>query len=98
MPDLAGALGSLTRQGAARLAQAGVPEPRRQALRIWADLNRVGPAAALLAPDLDVDSSSAAHYQHAIERRAAGEPLNHVTGWAGFRHLWLRSDKRALIP
>src|SRR4051812_18996635 len=98
MPDLARALGSLTGEGAARLAQAGVTEPRRQALRIWAELNRADPAAALLAPDLDVDSSSAAHYQQAIERRASGEPLNHVTGWAGFRHLWLRSDKRALIP
>jgi release factor glutamine methyltransferase len=98
MPDLARALGSLTRQGAARLAQAGVPEPRRQSLRIWAELNQVDPAAALLTPDLDVDPSSAAHYQQAIERHASGEPLNHVTGWAGFRHLWLRSDRRALIP
>ena len=28
----------------------------------------------------------------------AGEPLAHVTGWVGFRHLTLRSDRRALIP
>src|SRR3954469_4378277 len=98
MPDLASALGSLTRQGAARLAQAGVPEPRRQALRIWAELNRADPAAALLELGVYVDPSSASHYQQAVERHAAGEPLNHVTGWAGFRHLWLRSDRRALIP
>jgi release factor glutamine methyltransferase len=31
-------------------------------------------------------------------RRAAGEPLAHVTGQAGFRHLLLAADRRALIP
>jgi release factor glutamine methyltransferase len=98
MPELAIALGSLTRQAAARLARAGISESRRQALRIWAELNRVNPAAALLDLHLDVDPSSAAQYQQAVERHASGEPLNHVTGWAGFRHLWLRSDRRALIP
>src|SRR4051812_28612693 len=98
MPELAIALGSLTRQAAARLARAGISDPRRQALRIWAELNGVSPTAALLDPDLGVDPSSAGHYQQAVERHASGEPLNHVTGWAGFRHLWLRSDRRALIP
>jgi release factor glutamine methyltransferase len=52
----------------------------------------------LLAGDLDVDSVGVARYQHAIKRRASGEPLSHVTGWTGFRHLSLRSDGRALIP
>ena len=33
-----------------------------------------------------------------IRRRAAGEPLAHVTGRTGFRHLTLRRDRRALIP
>ena len=97
MPELAIALGTLTRRGAARLAQAGVVDPRREALRIWAELNQVDPAQALLA-HVDVDGSSGVRYQRAIERRAAGEPLHHVTGWAGFRHLSLRSDGRALIP
>src|SRR4051812_9890169 len=98
MPELAIALGALTRQASVRLARAGISDPRRQALRIWAELNRVNPGAALLDLDVDVHPSSASHYQQAVERHAAGEPLNHVTGWAGFRHLWLRSDKRALIP
>ena len=97
MPELATSLGELTRRAAARLADAGVPEPRRQALRIWAELNRVEPAAALLGP-VDVAASSATQYRQAIERRVAGEPIPHVTGWAGFRHLWLRCDRRALIP
>ena len=33
-----------------------------------------------------------------MRRRAAGEPLAHVTGRIGFRTLQLRSDRRALIP
>jgi release factor glutamine methyltransferase len=98
MPELATDLGTLIRQGTDRLAQAGVPEPRRQAVRIWAELNQTDPAAALAARDLDVGGPRAAHYQQAIERRATGEPLQHVTGWAGFRHLTLRSDRRGLIP
>jgi release factor glutamine methyltransferase len=98
MPELTTALGALTRRGAARLAKGGLPEPRRQALRIWADLNRDRPFEALLAQDIEVDAASAAQYQQAIERRASGEPLHHVTGSAGFRYLSLRSDRRALIP
>jgi release factor glutamine methyltransferase len=37
-------------------------------------------------------------FESAILRRANGEPLAYVTGLAGFRHLTLRSDRRALIP
>jgi release factor glutamine methyltransferase len=98
MPELAIALGGLTRQATARLAEAGVSEPRRESLRIWADLNRVEPAEALLAHNVEVDAARAAQFQRAVERRASGEPLDHVTGWAGFRHLSLRCDGRALIP
>jgi len=98
MPELATDLGTLIRQGTDRLAHAGVAEPRRQAVRIWAELDEAEPAAALMARDVEVDASMAARYQHAIERRASGEPLQHVTGRAGFRHLSLRSDRRALIP
>jgi len=73
-------------EGAQRLARAGVPEPRRKALRIWKELSESDQPAT---PE---------RYHAAIERRASGEPLPHVTGWIGFRHLTLRSDARALIP
>jgi release factor glutamine methyltransferase len=98
MPEMATNLGTIIRQGTDRLAQAGVAEPRRQAVRIWAELSETEPATALVARDVDVDASEVEHYQRAIERRASGEPIEHVTGWAGFRHLSLRSDRRALIP
>ena len=97
MPELVTDRGTLIQEGTDRLARAGVPEPRHQAVRIWAELNQAQ-QADVLARDLDVDPAGAARYQQAIKRRASGEPLPHVTGWTGFRHLSLRSDRRALIP
>jgi release factor glutamine methyltransferase len=98
MPELLTGRRMLIQEGADQLARAGVPEPRYQAIRIWAELNQAEQADVLLARDLEVDPPGAARYQHAIKRRASGEPLPHVTGWTGFRHLSLRSDRRALIP
>jgi release factor glutamine methyltransferase len=98
MPEVVTRRRTLIQEGTDRLARAGVAEPHRQAVRIWAELNQAEQADVLLAGDLDVDSVWAARYQHAIKRRASGEPLCHVTGWTGFRHLSLRSDGRALIP
>lgn len=98
MPELVTSRRSLIQEGTDRLAQAGMQEPRPQAVRIWAELSQTAQADLLLARDLDVDPAGAARYQQAIKRRASGEPLPHVTGWTGFRHLTLRSDGRALIP
>jgi release factor glutamine methyltransferase len=85
--------------GASRLLRgAGIAEPRREAGRIWSWLDRV---PAVLVPSDDaapVTPERTAGFLSAVRRRAAGEPLAHVTGWAGFRHLTLRSDARALIP
>jgi release factor glutamine methyltransferase len=80
------------------LRGAGIAEPRREAGRIWSWLDRV---PAVLVPSDDaapVTPERTAGFLSAVRRRAAGEPLAHVTGWAGFRHLTLRSDARALIP
>jgi release factor glutamine methyltransferase len=98
MPELITGRRSPIQEATDQLAQAGVQEPRRQAVRIWAELSQAAQADLLLARDLDVDPVGAARYQQAIKRRASGEPLSHVTGWTGFRHLSLRSDGRALIP
>jgi release factor glutamine methyltransferase len=97
MPDLVRTSRTLIQQGAELLAGSGVPDPRRQAVRIWAELQHA-PFPEALLQDVDVDTESATRYQQAMDRRAAGEPLAHVTGWSGFRHLTLRSDRRALIP
>src|SRR6185295_5173299 len=83
---------------AATLEAAGIAAGRREALLLWTELSGEAPAAQIVSPDQPVSRACAAAYGSAIRRRAAGEPLPHVTGWAGFRHLTLRSDRRALIP
>ncbi|HEV8178636.1 MAG TPA: peptide chain release factor N(5)-glutamine methyltransferase [Gemmatimonadales bacterium] len=98
MPELAGSLRALLDDGAEQLRQSGVDEPRRQALRIWAEQSRQPAAAAVLEREHQVDPAAAVRFQDAIWRRGRGEPLAYVTGCAGFRHLALVSDARALIP
>ena len=48
--------------------------------------------------DEPVTVRAAAHFEHMVERRAAGEPLQYVLGAWGFRTLDLYVDNRVLIP
>jgi release factor glutamine methyltransferase len=98
MPDLATQWSMLVQDASERLTLAGLTEPRRDAIRIWADLNPSAQTGLLLAGDLQVTAAAVTSYQNAIERRAFGEPLPYVTGLCGFRHLTLLCDSRALIP
>ena len=83
---------------AATLSDAGIPEARHEALRLWADLNRQSPAEVLIQRSRLVTPDDGQRFSEAVTRRAGGEPLAYVTGWAGFRRLTLISDRRALIP
>jgi release factor glutamine methyltransferase len=98
MPELAVTVGALIGDSAAQLRRAGIPEPRRQALRLWSELAGITLGQAFLQSGQTVGDARAEEFRRATQRRAQGEPLAHITGWAGFRHLWLRSDARALIP
>jgi release factor glutamine methyltransferase len=98
MAELATPLQVLLADGTDRLRRAGTPEPRRQALRLWAELSGAHSADAVLRCEVPVKPATAARFREAIDRRCSGEPLAYVSGWAGFRHLCLRSDRRALIP
>jgi release factor glutamine methyltransferase len=98
MPELALSLGVLIEGGTDHLRQSGVGEPKREAIRIWTELGYRTPAQVFLERDHLIDASDVTRFHDAISRRARGEPLPHVTGRAGFRHLSLASDARALIP
>ncbi|HEU4587498.1 MAG TPA: peptide chain release factor N(5)-glutamine methyltransferase [Gemmatimonadales bacterium] len=98
MPDVAVSLAQLLAEATERLAAAGVPEPRREALWLWADPRGIAPARAWLERDRAVEPAEADAFLDRVARRAAGEPRAYVTGSAGFRRLALRSDRRALIP
>jgi release factor glutamine methyltransferase len=88
---------TLLRAAATRLEAAGITDPRREARRIWQDLME-GRSAPLLEGEAQVSREDVDRMDLAVARRAAGEPLAHVTGLIGFRRLTLRSDRRALIP
>jgi len=99
VPEAAATVAALLEAAATRLRHAGTTDPRREAWRIWADLEeaagrRPNPAAREEIASRD----SRKRYEEAVARRVAGEPLAYVTGVAGFRRLTLRSDRRALIP
>lgn len=98
MPEAAQTLHGLLENAGELLAAAGHAASRREAIRIWSDLSRIGPADAVLARAESVSSERAMQYFTAVGRRAAGEPLAYVTGWTGFRRLVLATDARALIP
>jgi release factor glutamine methyltransferase len=97
MPETEVTIRELVSEGAARLAASGVSAPRREALAVWAAVGGGPPGAGVLDGDGPA-GTGAEQFHAAVHRRAAGEPLAHVIGRAGFRHLDLVSDRRALIP
>jgi release factor glutamine methyltransferase len=96
--EAAPSLESLIQHGAAALAAAGIPEPRREAWRVWTGLMPDLDGSAWLRRAEPVSGPARERFEQAIARRARGEPLAYVTGQAGFRRLTLRVDRRALIP
>jgi release factor glutamine methyltransferase len=91
-------VGDLIQVGATELDAAGIAEARREALRLWSGIERVGIADVMMRRDEQPDEGHARRFADAIRRRAGGEPLAYITGWTGFRRLTLRCDARALIP
>lgn len=97
MPEVLLSRRALLAEATAALAAGGVSEPRREALRLWAEL-RPSAAEVMVEGELEADPALARALREAVRRRAGGEPLAHVAGRTGFRTLALRSDRRALIP
>jgi release factor glutamine methyltransferase len=97
-PEARETVGGLTARATQRLTAAGTAEPRREALRLMADLLERTPGDLLLRAEESVDPARVHAIATALERRAAGEPMPYVTGIAGFRQLTLRVDRRVLIP
>jgi release factor glutamine methyltransferase len=96
-PDVLPSRRMLLAEATSALAAAGLPEPRREALRLWAELG-ASTADVLIDGEAASDPAQAASLRTAVRRRAAGEPLPHITGRVGFRTLVLHCDRRALIP
>lgn len=85
-------------EGAVTLGQAGIPEPRREARRIWTGLATAQPSALRQDAAAPPERSMRARFSDAVRRRASGKPLAYVIGSWGFRHLTLVVNESVLIP
>ncbi len=85
------------REAAARLKQAGVPEPAASAETLMAELLdlRRGDTVRRAAP---LTGEQASIYETWIQRRLNREPVQRILGYAYFRNLKLDIDEHALIP
>lgn len=93
-------LDELLRRSAERLARAGVPDPQVDAELLAAHVSggsRGAVQAASIRGD-GWDAATAAALEELIERRAAREPLQHLTGTAPFRHLELAVGPGVFVP
>ncbi|MFT8775593.1 MAG: peptide chain release factor N(5)-glutamine methyltransferase [Gluconacetobacter liquefaciens] len=82
--------------GGARLRDADVDDPRREARLLMAHVLGTD-LAGLLARTRMADSERAG-FVAAVRRRAAREPMAHITGRAGFWSLELETSPATLIP
>ncbi|MFS2280952.1 peptide chain release factor N(5)-glutamine methyltransferase [Microbacterium sp. OR21] len=88
------------RVAAQLLADAGVPDPLVDAELLIAHVLRMGRGelqAAMVRGD-DIADPDAERLASLIERRAAREPLQHLTGTAAFRHLELAVGPGVFVP
>lgn len=84
------------RAAAARLEGAGVPSPRHDAEELAAYV--LGTDRGGLLTRTDPDDGFAADYDAVIARRAAREPLQHITGVAHFRRIDLAVGPGVFVP
>jgi release factor glutamine methyltransferase len=82
------------------LGRAGVPDPDVDAELLAAHVLGVGRGAVQAASIRgdDLAPEAARLLDAAVERRAAREPLQHITGIAAFRHLELRVGPGVFVP
>src|SRR5512135_1222193 len=101
VPDLTtveATLGAEMDAAAVFLHGAGVTDPRREAVRLWAAVAGVRPGDAWLRRDRAADPGTTERFRTAVRRRADGVPAAYAAGTAAFRTLELAIDRRALIP
>ena len=86
----------LVEEATARLAEAGVDSPGYDAQALLAHV--LGVDRSRLALVDEVPPEQAEQYAALVARRAAREPLQHLTGLAHFRHVDLRVGPGVFVP
>lgn len=77
-----------------RLAESGVGSPRADAEELAAWVHGIKRSQLHTVPDQEFD----ARFWEAVNRRAAREPLQHITGHAYFRYLELQVGPGVFVP
>ena len=80
------------------LEDRGVSEPRLSAEHLLADVLACRRLDLYLRYDRPLSSDEVDSYRSRVKRRLAGEPVQYITGVAGFRGLELAVDPRVLVP
>ena len=80
------------------LTVAGVPEPRREAGLLLANLLGRDRAFLITHSDAALNVYQLEAFEQRLNRRAAGEPLQHITGTQEFFGLTFEVNSAALIP
>lgn len=86
----------LVTAAAAQLAEAGVASPEHDAAELLAHV--LGTPRSRLVLVEEVGDDAAREYAALVARRAAREPLQHLTGTAYFRHVELRVGPGVFVP
>ncbi|HET7387728.1 MAG TPA: peptide chain release factor N(5)-glutamine methyltransferase [Nocardioidaceae bacterium] len=84
------------REAVRRLASAGVPSPDYDAAELLAHV--LGTTRSRLVAVDGLSDAQAVKYAALVDRRAAREPLQHLTGTAAFRHLELAVGPGVFVP
>jgi release factor glutamine methyltransferase len=80
------------------LAGAGVDTPRLDAEVLLAHVLGTERTRLFLEPERVLDPDQAGAFRALVARRQRREPVAHLTGRRGFRHLDLEVDARVLVP
>lgn len=86
------------REGAAVLQNAGVPEARREAGSLLAFILAKDRTFLIAHAEDPVSEEALSRFQESVERRAAGEPLQYITGVQDFFGREFRVTPDVLIP
>ena len=89
---------SILRTTTAFLEERGVAEPRLSAEHLLAYVLDCRRLDLYLRYDRPLSSEEVDSYRSRVKRRMAGEPVQYITGVAGFRGLELAVDRRVLVP
>lgn len=91
-------LGELLAKTEEFFAKKGIENPRGDTRRLMAKGLGLTPMQVLLQFDRPLTDAEVSVLRDLVARRGRGEPLQHLLGVVGFRHLEIVCDARALVP